>query len=97
MLGQIAYSADKTNEFVVEWIIMTRLIGKPLRSSLKIDDIQPKLNIEQQKLIINQLVQCIRQFHFNIPRSNLIVNYQINGQIGPDSDGMGPWNNYKDY
>jgi hypothetical protein len=39
MLGQIAYSADKTNEFVVEWIIMTRLIGKPLRSSLKIDDI----------------------------------------------------------
>ncbi len=35
------------------------------------------------KLIINQVVQYIRQFHFNIPRS---VNYQINGQIGPDSD-----------
>jgi aminoglycoside phosphotransferase (APT) family kinase protein len=33
----LAYSAHKTNEFGVEWIVMTRLIGKPLRSSLKID------------------------------------------------------------
>jgi aminoglycoside phosphotransferase (APT) family kinase protein len=93
----VAYSSDKNNEFDVEWIVMTRLPGKPLRSSSKTDDIWPELTIEQQKLIINQLVEYVSQFHNNIPRSNQIGNYHINGKIGSDSNGMGPWNNYKDF
>jgi aminoglycoside phosphotransferase (APT) family kinase protein len=91
----VAYSSDHKNEFGVEWIIMTRLNGKPLRSSSTADDIWPELTFEQQKLVINQLVEYVSQLHNKIPRSNQIGNYKSNGEIGPDSDGMGPWKNYK--
>lgn len=93
----VAYSSDKTNEFGVEWIIMTRIPGKPLRSSSKIDDIWPELTIEEQKSIINELVEYVSELHNSIPRSNQIGNYKLNGKIGCNSDGMGPWNNYLDY
>ncbi|CAF1016735.1 unnamed protein product [Rotaria sordida] len=93
----IAYSSDNNNEFGVEWIVMTRSRGKPLRSSSKTNDIWPDLSIDQQKLIINQLVQYVSQFYNNIPRSNIIGNYKLNGEIASDSVKMGPWNNYKDF
>jgi len=93
----IGYSSDKSNEFEIEWIVMTRLEGKPLRSSSNDKDIWPQLTIQQQKSIIDQLAQYVSQLHFNIPRRNLIGNYQFNGQIGEHSDRMGPWKNYMDY
>ncbi|CAF2994249.1 unnamed protein product [Rotaria sp. Silwood2] len=93
----VAYSSDNNNEFGVEWIIMTRCFGKSLRSSSKTNDIWPNLSIDQQKSIINQLVEYISQFHNSIPRSNNIGNYKINGEIGPDNNNMGPWNNYQDF
>ncbi|CAF3434476.1 unnamed protein product, partial [Rotaria sp. Silwood2] len=58
----VAYSSDNNNEFGVEWIIMTRCFGKSLRSSSKTNDIWPNLSIDQQKSIINQLVEYISQF-----------------------------------
>ncbi|CAF4941529.1 unnamed protein product, partial [Rotaria sp. Silwood2] len=93
----ILFSSDNNNEFGVEWIIMTRCFGKSLRSSSKTNDIWPNLSIDQQKSIINQLVEYISQFHNSIPRSNNIGNYKINGEIGPDNNNMGPWNNYQDF
>lgn len=76
---------------------MTRLQGKPLRTSSKIDDLWPKLTLNEQKSLIDQLAKYVDQLHHRIPQSNLIGNYQLNGQIGCDSDGMGPWNNYSDF
>ncbi|CAF1104747.1 unnamed protein product [Rotaria sp. Silwood1] len=93
----VAYSSDNKNEFEVEWIVMTRSNGKPLRSSSKTNDIWPNLSIDQQKSIINELVEYVAQFHNSIPRSNQIGNYKINGEIGSDISKMGPWNNYKDF
>ena len=92
----VAYSSDNKNEFGVEWIVMTRLAGKPLRSSTKTDDVWPELTIEQQKSIVNKIVEYVSQLHNKIPRSDQIGNYKKNGQIGCDSDGMGPWKNYKE-
>lgn len=93
----LSFSSNENNEFGVEWIVMTRLEGKPLRTSFKTDDTWSKLTVEEKKFIIDQLVQCVCQLHQNIPRSNLIGNYKLNGQIGCDSDGQGPWRNYHDY
>ena len=93
----LSFSSNENNEFGVEWIVMTRLEGKPLRTSHKTDDTWSKLNIEQKKFIIDQLVQYICQLHQKIPQSKQIGNYKLNGQIGSDSDGRGPWNNYQDF
>ncbi|CAF0977764.1 unnamed protein product [Adineta steineri] len=93
----IAYSSDKTNEFGVEWIVMTRLKGRSLRSSSKTHDIWPELTIVEQKLVVDQLVEYASQLQNSIPRSKLIGNYKLNGEVGTNSEGMGPWNNYKDY
>lgn len=93
----LSFSSNENNEFGLEWIIMTRLEGKPLRSSSKTNDIWPRLNIDEQKNIIDELVKYVDELHHRIPQSDQIGNYQLNGKIGPDSDGMGPWKNYLDY
>ncbi|CAF1373862.1 unnamed protein product [Rotaria sordida] len=93
----LAYSSSKDNEFGVEWIIMTRTKGKPLRTSSDENDIWSNLSIEEKKSIINKLVQYVTELHCRIPSSNKIGNYQINGQIGPDNERMGPWKNYREY
>lgn len=93
----VAFSSNKSNEFGVEWIIMTRLPGKPLRSSSDDKDIWPQLTIEQQKQIIDELVQYVHELHSKIPHTNIIGNYQSNGNIGPNSDQMGPWKTYMDF
>ena len=78
----VAYSSSKNNEFGVEWIIMTRTQGKPLRTSDDDeDDIWSKLSNDQKKSVINNLVQYVSQLNNKIPRSNLIGNYKSNGDI----------------
>ena len=57
---------------------MTRLEGKPLRQLInKADDIWPELSIEQQKSIVNKIVEYVSQLHNKIPRSNQIGNYKL--------------------
>ncbi|CAF1254080.1 unnamed protein product [Rotaria sordida] len=76
---------------------MTRTPGKPLRTSTTESDIWPKLSIEKQKLIFDELVEYVTQLHSRIPSSNKIGNYKSNGQIGHDSNLQGPWNNYREF
>ncbi|UJR07905.1 hypothetical protein I4U23_012188 [Adineta vaga] len=93
----IAYSSDKNNEFGLEWIIMTRTEGKPLRTSQHVGDIWTKLSIEQKKMLINELVDYVKQLHSRIPSASLIGNYRSNDKIGFDNSRKGPWKNYREY
>ncbi|CAF1638079.1 unnamed protein product [Adineta ricciae] len=93
----VAYSSDKTNEFGLEWIVMTRTEGKPLRTSSHDNDIWTKLSMEKKKLIIDELVGYVKQIHSQIPSAPLIGNYKADGTIGCDNIRKGPWKNYREY
>ena len=74
----VAYSTDKNNEFNAEWIVMTRIPRKSLRTSSD-DDIWTSLSTEKKISIVDQLVQYLSQLHSRIPSSSLIGNYRSDG------------------
>jgi aminoglycoside phosphotransferase (APT) family kinase protein len=89
----LAYSSDRTNQFGVEWILMTRLSGINMSAVCKTQ----KLSINAQKSIIRDLADYVAQMHFKIPRFDRIGALMINGQIGTNIDGLGPWSTYEQF
>lgn len=89
----LAYSLDSNNGFGVGWILMTRLPGE---SMLKICE-KRGLSFNAIQSIIQDLAEYVSQMHCNIPRMQQIGSFRLNGKIGVDSNGMGPWSTYEQY
>ena len=89
----LAYSSDRTNEFGVEWILMTHLPGENMNTLCK----NQQLSLNAKKSIIRNLADYIAQMHFKIPRFNQIGALMMNGQIGTDLNQLGPWSTYEQF
>jgi aminoglycoside phosphotransferase (APT) family kinase protein len=89
----LAYSSDRTNQFGVEWILMTRLSGINMSAICKTQ----KLSLNARKSIIRDLADYVAQMHFKIPRFDQIGALMINGQIGTDLNRLGPWLTYEQF
>jgi hypothetical protein len=72
---------------------MTRLSGINMSAVCKTQ----KLSINAQKSIIRDLADYVAQMHFKIPRFDRIGALMINGQIGTNIDGLGPWSTYEQF
>ncbi len=89
----LAYSSDLTNEFGVEWILMTRLSGENMKAICETQ----KLSINAKESITRDLADYVYQMHFKIPRFNQIGAFTLSGQIGTDLNGLGPWSSYEQF
>lgn len=89
----LAYSSDRSNQYGVEWILMTRLPGVNMRTLAKS---QP-LSTNAKKSIIRDLAEYVSQMHSKIPRFNQIGALTSNGEIGTDLNHLGPWLTYEQF
>ena len=58
----LAYSSDRTNEYGVEWILMTRLPGQNMNDVCE----KHELSLNGKKSIIRDLADYIAQMHYKI-------------------------------
>lgn len=88
-----AYSSDRTNEFGVEWILMSRLPGENMSKICE----KQTLSFNAIRSIIKDLAEFVSQMHWKIPRRKQIGAFRLNGEISTDLDGRGPWPSYEQF
>lgn len=88
-----AYSFDRTNEFGVEWILMSRLPGENLSKICE----KQTLSFNAIRSIIEDLAEFVSQMQQKIPHRKQIGAFRLNGEISSDLDGRGPWTNYEQF
>ena len=89
----IAYSSDRSNEFGVEWILMTRLPGENMKAIRETHD----LSSNAIKSIARDLADYVSQMHFAIPRFEKIGALTVNGHVCATLDKLGPWTTYEGF
>ena len=89
----VAYSSDRSNEFGVEWILMTRLPGENMRTIRA----SHELSTNAIKSIARDLADYVSQMHFAIPSFDKIGALTVKGQVGTTLDKLGPWSTYEGF
>ena len=89
----IAYSSDRSNQYGVEWILMTRLPGENMSEVCEEQVLSPKA----MQSIIRDLADIVSQMHWKVPPFNHIGAFTRNGEIGTDLLGRGPWSSHEQF